>query len=306
MTARALWGAAAAALWLALPLLGVDDYYLHLLVMAGIFFLLSAGMNLLLAAGQLNLGHTAFFGIGAYSSGLLGIQYGLSPLWTLPAGALIAGVAGWLLGMLTLKLRGAYFVLVTISFAGVISLVSINWMDLTNGPLGLPGVPPFDLGRASFTLTSKRQYYYLMLVFATLTYVADLESGRPGKFLFDVEVPVHGAGRKKVVDNWLSAVRSQCGLIQIGELLHPIGGATVVIGRSAAGDHRRCRVGSGGLAVIDDIGEDDIIENTKSSAKYSFPALLLPHLVRCSNSRRKIPVRRAERRCSGGCKGHSG
>ena len=57
----------------------MDDYYLHLLIMAGLFFLLSAGMNLLLAAGQLNLGHTAFFGIGAYASGLLALHFGLSP-----------------------------------------------------------------------------------------------------------------------------------------------------------------------------------------------------------------------------------
>jgi branched-chain amino acid transport system permease protein len=71
VSSKALSGIAAAALLLVLPLLGVDDYYLHLLIMGGIFFLLSAGMNLLLAAGQLNLGHTAFFGIGAYASGLL-------------------------------------------------------------------------------------------------------------------------------------------------------------------------------------------------------------------------------------------
>jgi branched-chain amino acid transport system permease protein len=185
MRSRALWGAAAAALWLALPILGVDDYYLHLLVMAGIFFLLAAGMNLLLAAGQLNLGHTAFFGIGAYASGLLGIHYGLSPLWTLPAGALVAGVAGWLLGMLTLRLRGAYFVLVTIGFAEVIRLVATNWTELTQGPMGLAGVPPFDLGAGRFTLTSKRDYYYLITVLAgaTLWITARLLTSRIGRGL---------------------------------------------------------------------------------------------------------------------------
>ena len=72
-----LWVVVAALAFLALPLVGVDDYYLHLLIMAGLFYLLAAGMNLLLAAGQLNLGHTAFFGIGAYTSGL---HFGLAPL----------------------------------------------------------------------------------------------------------------------------------------------------------------------------------------------------------------------------------
>ena len=64
----------------AIPLV-LDDYYVHLLIMAGIFFLPVAGMNLLLAGGQLTLGHTAFFGIGAYTSGLLALHWGISPLY---------------------------------------------------------------------------------------------------------------------------------------------------------------------------------------------------------------------------------
>ena len=91
MSGRAWAGAGTGGLFLLLPLLGVDDYYLHLLIMAGLFFLLAAGMNLLLAAGQLNLGHTAFFGIGAYTSGLLALHFGLTPLLTMP---LAAGFTG--------------------------------------------------------------------------------------------------------------------------------------------------------------------------------------------------------------------
>src|SRR4029434_6394861 len=85
-----------------------------------------------------------------------------------PATAL-AGAAGWLIGRLALKLRGAYFVLVTISFAGVISLVSVNWIDLTNGPLGLPGVPAPEIGPWSFR--TKTAYYYLVLTAVGLSYV---------------------------------------------------------------------------------------------------------------------------------------
>jgi len=80
-----------------------------------------------------------------------------------------AGLAGWAIGRLALKVRGAYFVLVTISFAGVISLVSVNWMDLTNGPLGLPGVPAPEL--ASFSLRTKSAYYYLVLLAAAASYL---------------------------------------------------------------------------------------------------------------------------------------
>jgi branched-chain amino acid transport system permease protein len=148
----------------------LDEYYVHLMIMTGIFFLPSAGMNLLLAGGQLTLGHTAFFGIGAYTSGLLAIHWGLSPLYGMPVAAALCAVVGYLLGKVTLRLRGAYFVLVTIGFAEVIRLVATNWIELTQGPLGLPGVPPLDLGRAEWALTSKRQYYYVMLALAVVTY----------------------------------------------------------------------------------------------------------------------------------------
>lgn len=169
MIGAALLAAGALALvtapaWLASP------YHLHVLIMAGIFTILALSLNLLLGyTGQLSLGHAAFFGIGAYTSALLALKLEWSFWLALPSAAVAAGLAGWAIGRLALKLRGAYFVLVTISFAGVISLVSINWMELTNGPLGLPGVPPPELGPWSFR--SKPAYYYLVLGGAGLAYL---------------------------------------------------------------------------------------------------------------------------------------
>src|SRR6266481_4827926 len=87
----------------------------------------------------------------------------------LPGAVALAALAGWLIGRLALKLRGAYFVLVTISFAGVIALVSVNWMDVTNGPLGLPGVPAPALG--PWSLRAKSVYYYLVLVAVLIAYL---------------------------------------------------------------------------------------------------------------------------------------
>jgi len=147
-----------------------NPYHLHVLIMAGVFTILALSLNLLLGyTGQLSLGHAAFFGIGAYTSALLSLPPLQWSFWlALPAAALASGLAGWGIGRLALKLRGAYFVLVTISFAGVISLVSINWMELTNGPLGLPGVPPPSLG--PWTLRTKSAYWYLVLATAALAY----------------------------------------------------------------------------------------------------------------------------------------
>ena len=166
---RPLHAALALAL-LAVPLWLPSPYHLHVLIMAGIFAILALSLNLLLGyAGLLSLGHAAFFGIGAYASALLALRLA----WPFAAGFVaavaVAGGSGYLTGRLAIRLRGAYFVLVTLSFAGVVSLVSVNWMDLTNGPLGLPGVPAAEL--LGFAFTTKRSAYYLVLVVAAGAYL---------------------------------------------------------------------------------------------------------------------------------------
>jgi branched-chain amino acid transport system permease protein len=152
-----------------------NPYHLHTLIMAGIFAVLALSLNLLLGyAGQLSLGHAAFFGIGAYATALLTLRLGWSPWLGLLAAIALPGLAGYAVGRIALKLRGAYFVLLTISFAGVVSLVSVNWMDLTNGPLGLPGIPPLEIavpGLPPLPLRTKGAYYYVVLVVAAVSYL---------------------------------------------------------------------------------------------------------------------------------------
>lgn len=160
----------AGLLALTAPFWLTNPYYLHVLIMAGIFAVLSLSLNLLLGyTGQLSLGHAAFFGIGAYASALLTLKLERTVWEGMLLAVVLSGLSGWGIGRLALKLRGAYFVLVTISFAGVISLVSVNWMELTNGPLGLPGVPAPELGPWSFR--TKRAYYYLVLIAVALSYL---------------------------------------------------------------------------------------------------------------------------------------
>jgi branched-chain amino acid transport system permease protein len=146
--------------------------------MAGIFAVLALSLNLLLGyTGQLSLGHAAFFGIGAYATALLTVKLEWSPWIGLLAAVVLPGLAGWVIGRLALKLRGAYFVLLTISFAGCVSLVSVNWMDLTNGPLGLPGVPALEIalpGLPSLSLRTKVAFYYVVLVAVVLAYLVCL------------------------------------------------------------------------------------------------------------------------------------
>src|SRR5213078_3773691 len=170
--------AAVLAVAAAAPYLVWNPYHLHTLIMAGIFAVLALSLNLLLGyTGQLSLGHAAFFGIGAYASALLTVKLEWSPWLGLVAAIALPGVAGWVIGRLALKIRGAYFVLLTISFAGVISLVSVNWMELTNGPLGLPGVPVIEIavpGLGSLSLRTKPAFYYLVLSAVLLCYLVCL------------------------------------------------------------------------------------------------------------------------------------
>src|SRR5207302_1872579 len=170
------WLLAAGAL--TLPLWLQSPYHVHVAIMAGIFGVLALSLNLLLGyTGQLSLGHAAFFGIGAYATALLTVKLEWSPWIGLLAAIALPALAGWFIGRLALKIRGAYFVLLTISFAGVISLVSINWMDLTNGPLGLPGVPPLALALPALpelSLRTKSAYYYVVLATVALCYLVCL------------------------------------------------------------------------------------------------------------------------------------
>jgi branched-chain amino acid transport system permease protein len=167
---------AALAVVTAAPYLVWNPYHLHTLIMAGIFAVLALSLNLLLGyTGQLSLGHAAFFGLGAYASALLTVKLEWSPWIGLLAAVAVPALSGWVIGRLALKIRGAYFVLLTISFAGVISLVSVNWMDLTNGPLGIPGVPAIEIGLPGLpavSLRTKSAYYYVVVVSVAVCYLA--------------------------------------------------------------------------------------------------------------------------------------
>ena len=173
----------------AVPLWLTNPYHLHVAIMAGIFSVLALSLNLLLGyAGQLSLGHAAFFGLGAYATALLTVKLDWSPWAGLAAALIVPGLAGWAVGRLALRIRGAYFVLLTVSFAGVISLVSVNWMELTNGPLGIPGVPALGLtvpALGEWSLRTKPAFYGVMLAAAALSYLvcARLVRSRVGRAL---------------------------------------------------------------------------------------------------------------------------
>jgi branched-chain amino acid transport system permease protein len=134
----ALLAAAATALVTLIPM---EDYTLHILVQTTTFAIAVFGLTVVLGlCGQINLGQAAFFGLGAYAVGLGTAALHLNFWVALVLGIGIAAVAGALLGMTTLKLGGHYLAMVTISFQQIMTLVMVNWIQVTRGPDGVSGI----------------------------------------------------------------------------------------------------------------------------------------------------------------------
>lgn len=139
-------------------------YSQHVLILILLYVVLGSAWNILGGfAGQLSLGHAAFFGIGAYTTAVIASKTSLSPWWGIIAGPIfvlpIAIVVGWI----CFRLRGPYFTLATIAVGEVVRLVVLNWSDLTGGAVGVVIRPSILSG------TSKVPYYYIVLIVAVVT-----------------------------------------------------------------------------------------------------------------------------------------
>ncbi|MCC7485652.1 MAG: branched-chain amino acid ABC transporter permease [Burkholderiales bacterium] len=165
-----------------------NQYLLHILVVTGIFIVAATSLNLLLGyTGQLSLGHVAFFGVGAYATSLVSLGFSVElapgivlaldpkPVWCgMLAALVVAGGFGWFIGRISFRVRGAYFVIVSISFAEVMRLVALNWVELTQGPMALNNIPPLTLwlpGIGEHAFWRKPENYWLVLAVALASYV---------------------------------------------------------------------------------------------------------------------------------------
>lgn len=144
------------------------EYLIHILVIAGIYVILAQSLNLILGyTGLPALGHGAFSCVGAYVSALLALQYGLTPWLGLVIGAVAASVVGFMVAVPCLRLKGDYLALATLGFAVIVYSIAKNWVDVTRGPLGLPGIPGFSI--FGYELSSVWLYLALVAVFVWLT-----------------------------------------------------------------------------------------------------------------------------------------
>ena len=178
--ARALPWAVIAALIL-LPLVARDAYTLRVINVIGINCLLALGLNLVMGvAGQLDAGQAGFYAVGAYVSGLLAVRFGL-PFWVT---VLVAAVASGSLALAigpVLRLRGVFLAVATLAFGEVVRIVINNWVPVTNGPNGIPGIPAPSI--AGFRLDTDERYYYLVLFWVLLCYfaIARMADSRVGR-----------------------------------------------------------------------------------------------------------------------------
>ncbi|HJS62645.1 MAG TPA: branched-chain amino acid ABC transporter permease [Pseudolabrys sp.] len=176
LRSRWLAYALAIAVIIVLPLIFDDTYWRTNLTVCAINVLLAIGLDFILGyAGQLNLGHSAFYGLGAYVSTLLIVKLGI-PFWVaFIAGVAFAGIAGTFLSLFAVRLRGHYLAIASLGFAVIVHQILLNWISLTQGPLGIYAIaPPPAIVIAGVVIADFRNlaaFFYLVAGFAFLSYV---------------------------------------------------------------------------------------------------------------------------------------
>lgn len=208
------------------PVLG--DYQIYLLSLTVIWALFALSMGLLLGyVGEINFGQSAFVAITAYVSSLLRLKLDWSFWLAAPVALAAVVLAAALVGMITLRLRGPFFVLVMLAFGEIVRLIIVNWQDMTNGPLGLRPIRPPE-GFAGIDFGSKLGFYYLALVTLVVATaaLARLVRSRTGRLLIAVRedavlaectgIPIM---RYKVIGLCISAFVAGLGGLLLGPFL---------------------------------------------------------------------------------------
>ncbi len=167
--------------------------------MCGIYIILTLSLNLIVGyTGLAALGHMAFACVGAYTSSLLALNYGISPWIGLVIGAFVASLLGLIIGFPSIRLEGDYLALATFGFGIIVYSISKNWVSLTRGPMGLPGIPKFSF--LGFELQPTWAYLLLVIVFVAITTfvinrIVDSPFGRVLKSIREDEVASLSIGK---------------------------------------------------------------------------------------------------------------
>jgi branched-chain amino acid transport system permease protein len=160
-----------------LPMVFTDSYWQTNLIVCAINVMLAVGLDFVLGyAGQLNLGQSAFYGIGAYTSTLLIMNLGVTFWIAFICGVVLSGFAGMLLSIFAVRLRGHYLAIASLGFAVITYQILLNWISLTQGPLGIYAIappPPLKIPGlpAAVDFSNLANLFYLTAGFALITYI---------------------------------------------------------------------------------------------------------------------------------------
>jgi branched-chain amino acid transport system permease protein len=171
-----------------------SPYHLQLLTFIGIHTLLALGLNMLMGyAGQISLGHAAFFGLGAYTTGVLTVHWSVSPWLALAAALVLTAVLAYLVALPLLKLTGYYLGMGTLGFGMIGFIFFREWSSLTGGDSGLVGIPSLALGPVSFA--SARSYMFLVWGSVLVSFVIceRIVNSRVGRALRAIHDSEHAA-----------------------------------------------------------------------------------------------------------------
>ncbi|MDY6850829.1 MAG: branched-chain amino acid ABC transporter permease [Thermodesulfobacteriota bacterium] len=190
MGKKNLFGVLALSLFILIfPLISYTSfsYYLDIMVFVGLIGMITMGLSLLMGyAGQISLGHAAFYGLGAYTSGIMTVKLGLNPWLALLAGAALSAAVAVVVGAPSLKLRGHYLAMATLGFGQIIFIIFNEWISLTEGPDGFGGIP--RLSAFGFTFDTSLSYFYLVWTVAILMliFILNVIHSRNGRALMSI------------------------------------------------------------------------------------------------------------------------
>ena len=146
------------------------DYILHILILINIYIILVVSLDLIAGyTGLLSIAHAAFYGIGAYATALLSLHFQTNFLFNMLFGIIGAAVLGAIIAFPSLRIHDDYFVIATFGFQMIVYSIFNNWVDLTRGPLGIPGIPVASL--FGFNIDSHWKFLILSAIFAFLAYL---------------------------------------------------------------------------------------------------------------------------------------
>jgi len=163
------------------------SHYVDIMVFVGIYSLVTLGLCMLMGyAGQISLAQAAFFGVGAYSSGILTVHLGWNPWAAMVAGAVVAALLAWAVGIPALRLKGHYLAMATLGFGVIVHIVFKEEGEWTGGPSGLVGIPPLTAG--GWELYREIHWYYLVwgTVLVALLFCFHVIRSRVGRALMAI------------------------------------------------------------------------------------------------------------------------